>query len=835
MRANREGELVVNLPGAESAPVVDLEGAGRAILPAAGCLAVQVDPPRERQGGVYIPETVAGRLRADCGTVVALGKGLGFGVWGLGERERIGSAEPHPSFRPLVVPEPPLKRGTRDAGAALDMHETPLTPLPPSPRLQGEGDPNDGPLSRGLRPRATLRDPSGVECQGAPGVPSTSGEAEGSGSVASGFRNTGNRLPMAQAGHGAPSTSGEAEGSELGICGPDHGRDAHATFGPLRLGDRVLLRPYHGLWMEPFASEEAPIAPVDDGGYQACGHCVCIRLDPVPKWTNLALPDEWERPIVSTGRVVSRGSEAWPVVGSRVVFSNYHRRTAHLGVDALEEGLVVVEDRQIYATLGPSSYRADMVRFYGAGTDWRKSVLMVWRDGDWRPVAPWVLIERDLSTPGGLALPELVAARMRNRARVVAWGLGTGAVGRDAGERTGTAEPHPSFRPLVVPPSKSDSSPASPLLDPPLKRGTWDAGAALDMHETPLTPLPPSPRLQGEGDPNDGPLSRGLRPRAEVLDPSGVCRKMGKPPCSADLQIGSSRLFEPTMCRQTHGRDADVTFRPHYSTTPSGVEGQGAPAGVPSTSGEAEGSGSVASGFPATGNELPVAQAAAGVPSTSGEAEGSGAEGPLKRGTRAADGLECADQNPRCPSHGPSPCERECPREIQDGDDKASPYSMPAAATEHRPPGGRHPHLCSSRHAGTHTSSKSGSSPASPWLDPPASQGRETPARVTGAIEPSASACRGGGFPVQSLSGVASLRTAEASAAAEGTGNRSYPWHGNAPAHSLTDLLTDSPAPTGPEVILDPDPQGAITFDFGDMSRARQLVHESSIWAILER
>jgi hypothetical protein len=50
--------------------------------------------------------------------------------------------------------------------------------------------------------------------------------------------------------------------------------------------------------------------------------------------------------------------------------------------------------------------------------------------------------------------------------------------------------------------------------------------------------------------------------------PFRVCRKRGRPPCSADLQIGSSRLFEPTEWRQTHRRDADATFRSHYSTGP---------------------------------------------------------------------------------------------------------------------------------------------------------------------------------------------------------------------------------------------------------------------------
>jgi hypothetical protein len=270
MRTLREGELTVNLP-AHDAPDVDISGAQSAILCAPEAVAVQIDPPRVVQGDVLIPETVGERLRADSGTVVAVGTS--------------------------VV---------------------------------------------GLKP-----------------------------------------------------------------------------------GDRVLLRPYHGLWVEPFSSTEPPIVNVDDGGVRATGRKVTIRVDEPAKWTDLALPDRWDRPAVSTGRVTSKGADTWPVVGSRVVFSNFHRRTAHFGVDHVSEDLIVVDDGQIFATLGPSPYRADLVRFYGAGTDWQKSILMVQREGEWLPLAPWVLIERNSSTSAGFLLPERIAARMRNRARVLSWGEGS--------------------------------------------------------------------------------------------------------------------------------------------------------------------------------------------------------------------------------------------------------------------------------------------------------------------------------------------------------------------------------------------------------------------------
>jgi hypothetical protein len=35
-------------------------------------------------------------------------------------------------------------------------------------------------------------------------------------------------------------------------------------------------------------------------------------------------------------------------------------------------------------------------------------------------------------------------------------------------------------------------------------------------------------------------------------------------------------------------------------------------------------------------------------------------------------------------------------------------------------------------------------------------------------------------------------------------------------------------------VLVDPNPAEAISFDLGDVGRERQLVEESSIWAVLE-
>jgi hypothetical protein len=85
-------------------------------------------------------------------------------------------------------------------------------------------------------------------------------------------------------------------------------------------------------------------------------------------------------------------------------------------------GLVAVEDRQVFATLGPSAFRAPAVRFYGAGTEWRRSILMVAREGDWQPVSPWVLIRRETGAGRGVELPEVCAARLRTRATVQAVG-----------------------------------------------------------------------------------------------------------------------------------------------------------------------------------------------------------------------------------------------------------------------------------------------------------------------------------------------------------------------------------------------------------------------------
>lgn len=191
-------------------------------------------------------------------------------------------------------------------------------------------------------------------------------------------------------------------------------------------GTRVLLRPYHGLWIEPLTSDEPAISPVGDRDWKCHGKCVAIEPDRARASTGVLEVVGGEAGVPVTGRVVSTGPQAWPVVGSRVVFSSFHPRTARSGLDTVEDGVVIVEDRQIFATLGPSLYRGGQVRFYGAGTDWRKSVLMFDSGGRWRAIRPWVEIEVDWRQ-GLVAMPEVLAARHRMIAMTVGDGLAQGS------------------------------------------------------------------------------------------------------------------------------------------------------------------------------------------------------------------------------------------------------------------------------------------------------------------------------------------------------------------------------------------------------------------------
>ena len=264
MRTLREGELVISMPEPGPAPIIDLAAARRAILPAPGCLAVQVDPVREKHGGVLIPDTVGARLRADCGTVVAA-----------------------------------------------------------TPRGQGAG----------CRVQERMPEP----------------------------------------------------------------------------GTRVLLRPYHGLWIEPFASIEGALQNVGSCLYRPTRSRVIVRPDEVcEQWHGLEIRGVDE---CHTGRVVAVTAGSSFVVGSRVVYSRYHSADGRTRPDRIDDYLVLDESR-IYATLGPSDYAAGMVRFYGAGTDWRKSILMVQQDATWVSCAGWEDIQRK-ELPSTISMLTRYAVRHR--------------------------------------------------------------------------------------------------------------------------------------------------------------------------------------------------------------------------------------------------------------------------------------------------------------------------------------------------------------------------------------------------------------------------------------
>jgi hypothetical protein len=204
----------------------------------------------------------------------------------------------------------------------------------------------------------------------------------------------------------------------------------------------VLVRPYHGLWIEPFDSDQPELdglarvrSPVRAGSGK-----VLIVVDAPKKWTSLEVAVQDSSSTISTGRVLDAGNENWPSKGARVVFSNFHPFSHQLGVDRIDDGVVAVPLDHLYAVLRSSGYEACQVRFFGAMTPWRESILMVWRkkgtgapqlsnsandgEGTWFPIAPWVLIERGQTPHHGIHLPEIVAARLRHRARVMKCGSG---------------------------------------------------------------------------------------------------------------------------------------------------------------------------------------------------------------------------------------------------------------------------------------------------------------------------------------------------------------------------------------------------------------------------
>jgi len=188
----------------------------------------------------------------------------------------------------------------------------------------------------------------------------------------------------------------------------------------LEVGDRVLVRPYHGLWFDPFdcrqiVEKEFPASPI-----RACNGNAIIIVDEQESWTDLVLPDRLSATQVSTGRIVDACS-SWLLPGDKVVFSNYHPKTMRYGPDHIDDGIVSVPQNHVFAKLHYSSYEAQQVRFYGGCEPWRMSILMVQRAGQWVPIDPWVMIERDEQPVEGIVLAEHAAAQIRDSARVVRW------------------------------------------------------------------------------------------------------------------------------------------------------------------------------------------------------------------------------------------------------------------------------------------------------------------------------------------------------------------------------------------------------------------------------
>ena len=202
-------------------------------------------------------------------------------------------------------------------------------------------------------------------------------------------------------------------------------------FSPLEKGERVLLRPYAGLWADslgPFAEPELSPTPC-----RAVSGRLIIRLDPEQTMIgSFFLPDisiqrktaigEWETR-VQTGVVVSAPSNAdQGIIGKRVLFSRYAAESIdseHVAVRDGENSVGQVS-HGIYAILWPGVQLTSM-RFFGVSDKWNHEIIAVYRDDRWQPLPNWALIKRQdaAKTNGGIYVPRPENKDLPDRAQVI--------------------------------------------------------------------------------------------------------------------------------------------------------------------------------------------------------------------------------------------------------------------------------------------------------------------------------------------------------------------------------------------------------------------------------
>lgn len=166
--------------------------------------------------------------------------------------------------------------------------------------------------------------------------------------------------------------------------------------GPIA-GERVLVRPYKGLWVAPFCTHHVELDkdkwPV--GKYtMAAGIHAVVKME----WTNdegfIVTPDE-ARPSRCVG-VVAYGKRR----GQTIVYSQHHSEDRLVMKDRIEPGLFAIAEEEIYAEMGKSCQaRHDCwwpeVRFYGChGRSWEEDITCILgTNGSIEPLSGWVMLE----------------------------------------------------------------------------------------------------------------------------------------------------------------------------------------------------------------------------------------------------------------------------------------------------------------------------------------------------------------------------------------------------------------------------------------------------------
>lgn len=195
----------------------------------------------------------------------------------------------------------------------------------------------------------------------------------------------------------------------------------------LAVGDRVCVRAYRGLHFEPLSCVGLLQASGLTGFEDVRLHRDYVAIQPsVRAPLPLGILRSVEK-LSHTGSVVAAGEMSGCSAGDQVVFSRYHHKLRAGGLNEEEysrldafEGCILQHKQLIYARLKESGYFGEYVRFLGGLYPLNESILMIERDGVWRPAPGWVWIERDLVEESeGVLLTDRAARDFRLRAKII--------------------------------------------------------------------------------------------------------------------------------------------------------------------------------------------------------------------------------------------------------------------------------------------------------------------------------------------------------------------------------------------------------------------------------